>query len=64
MVLVQELYPYTVLAIFRLHRIKVPEFLGFLKEGSAFQINANLIKLLVGKGCPANIRKGLGVMFF
>ena len=64
MVLVQELYPNTVLTILCLKGIKVAEFLGFLEEGSAFQINANLVKLLVGKGSSANIRKGFGVMFF
>ena len=52
------------LAVIRFKRIKVAEFLGFLKEGASFQINANLVKLFLGKGSSANIRKGFGVMFF
>jgi hypothetical protein len=49
MVFVQELHPDTVLAVLGFHREEVAEFLGLLEEGSALQIDADLLEFLIGK---------------
>ena len=63
-VFVQELHPDTVLAVLGFHREEVAEFLGLLEEGSALQIDADLLEFLIGKCRATYLGQLFGIMFF
>ncbi len=63
-VFIEELYPNAMLAVLGFHREKVTKLLGLLEEGSTFQIDADLLKFLIGKCCAADFGQSLSIMFF